>query len=120
MRLTELEISNSRSFSCKMPKSRVVLRWGAEIRRNTRQQNVVAMFTSNCLAFPIPEVTQFPFPPVIRSTTSFLPRYPRLKKCLSRGCSDGLCLFSASSRMDSIIILIFVRNYSLQILHNFP
>ena len=69
--LPELEISRSKSFFCRIPKSPCCASLGC---RNTEgipvEQKVVAMFIAICPAFPIPEVTSFPFFWCICSTIS--------------------------------------------------
>ena len=60
--LPELEISSSRSFSCRIPRSPCCASLGC---RNTEgmpvEQKVVAIFMAICPALPMPEVTSLPF-----------------------------------------------------------
>ena len=60
--LPELEMSNSKSFSCKMPRSPCCASLGCKKTEGIPvEQNVVAMFMAICPAFPIPLVTSLPF-----------------------------------------------------------
>ena len=60
--LPELEISRSRSFFCKIPKSPCCASLGCRKTDGIPvEQKVVAMFRAMCPAYPIPEVTSFPF-----------------------------------------------------------
>lgn len=67
--LPELEMSSSRSFSCRIPRSPCCASLGC---RNTEgmpvEQKVVAIFMAICPALPMPEVTSLPFygVPVLR------------------------------------------------------
>ena len=60
--LPEFEINNSRSFSCRMPRSPCCASLGCRKTEGIQvEQNVVAMFIAICPALPMPEVTSLPF-----------------------------------------------------------
>ena len=60
--LPELEINKSKSFFCKIHKSPCCASLGCRKTDGIPvEQKVVAMFIAICPAFPMPEVTSFPF-----------------------------------------------------------
>lgn len=100
--LPELEMSRSRSFSCRMPRSPCCASLGCRKTEGMPvEQKVVAMFMAICPAFPMPEVTSFPLRRCTCSTmrpTAF--SYASVTGMLSTACAS----FCKSSLMESIMI----------------